>query len=205
MNEWLLHGPNLPGFNAILFFTALDFTSITSRIHNWALFLLWLCMFILSGVISLLFSSSILGTYRPGKFIFQWPIFFSFLYNSYTMGFLRQEYWSDLLFLSLVDHVLSELSTMTHPSWVTLHGMAHNFFELDKAVLHMISLASFLWLWFMNAYCFPHYLSSLQLEHETASSEGRHKDGVWSSRQPIFPLISKNIVGGEMVNARNRI
>ena len=34
-------------------------TSITSHIHNWVLFLLWLCLFILSGVISPLFSSSI--------------------------------------------------------------------------------------------------------------------------------------------------
>ena len=34
----------------------------------------WLHLFILSGVISPLFSSSILGTYRPGEFIFQCPI-----------------------------------------------------------------------------------------------------------------------------------
>ena len=37
-----------------------------------------------------------------------------------------------------VDDVLSELSTMTCPSWVALHGMAHGFVELDKAVLHVI-------------------------------------------------------------------
>ena len=43
---------------------------------------------------------------------------------------------------------LSELSTMTHPSWVALHGMAHSFTELDKAVVHVIGLISFLWLWF---------------------------------------------------------
>ena len=39
-------------------------------------------------------------------------------------------------FPSPVDHVLSELSTMTCPSWVALHGMAHSFIELDKAVVH---------------------------------------------------------------------
>ena len=44
---------------------------------------------------------------------------------------------------SPVDHVLSELSTMTHLSWVALHGMAHSFIELDKAVVHGISLISF--------------------------------------------------------------
>ena len=53
-------------------------TSITSHIHNWVLFLLWLHLFILSGVISPLFSSSILGTYLPGEFIFQCPIFLPF-------------------------------------------------------------------------------------------------------------------------------
>ena len=45
---------------------------------------------------------------------------------------------------SPVDHVLSELSTMTRLSWVALHGMAHSFIELDKAVVHVISLISFL-------------------------------------------------------------
>ena len=53
----------------MLFFTALDFTSIMSHIQNWALFSLWLHPFILSGVISPLFSSSILGIYCRGKFI----------------------------------------------------------------------------------------------------------------------------------------
>ena len=69
------------------------------------------------------------------------------------MEFSRQEYWSGLPFPSPVDHVLSELSTMTHPSWFTLHGMAHSFTELDKAVVHVIRLVSFLWLWF--SFCLP--------------------------------------------------
>ena len=43
---------------------------------------------------------------------------------------------------------LSELSTVTHPSWVALHGMAHSFIGLNKAVVHVISLVSFLWLCF---------------------------------------------------------
>ena len=34
------------------------------------------------------------------------------------------------------------------PSWVALHGMAHSFIELDNAVVHVVSLVSFLWLWF---------------------------------------------------------
>ena len=69
------------------------------------------------------------------------------------MGFSRQEYWSDLPFPSPVDHILSELSTMTHSSWVALYGMAHSFTELDKAMVHVIRLVSFLWLWF--SVCLP--------------------------------------------------
>ena len=54
------------------------------------------------------------------------------------MGFSRQEYWSGLPFPYPVDHILSELSTMTCLSWVALHGMAHSFMELDKGVVHVI-------------------------------------------------------------------
>ena len=108
-NFTMIHGPNISGFYAILLFTALDFTSITSHIHNWVLFLLWICLFILSAVISPLFSSSILGTYQPGELIFQCHIFFPFhtvhgvlshvwlFVTSWTMQpmeFSRPEYWS---------------------------------------------------------------------------------------------------------------
>ena len=50
------------------------------------------------------------------------------------MGFSRQEYWSGLPFPSPVDHVLSDLSTMTHPSWVAPRAWL-SFIELDKAVV----------------------------------------------------------------------
>ena len=66
------------------------------------------------------------------------------------MGFSSQEYWSGLPFPSPADHILSELSTMTRPSWVALHCMAHSFIELDKAMVHVIRLVSFLWLWFQS-------------------------------------------------------
>ena len=74
----LIHEPNIPGSYAILLFTASDLASITSHIQNWVLFLLWLHPFILSGVISPLISSSILGTYWPGEFLFQYPIVLPF-------------------------------------------------------------------------------------------------------------------------------
>ena len=53
------------------------------------------------------------------------------------VGFSGQEYWNGLPFPSPMGHILSELSTMTRPSWVALHGMAHSFIELDKAVIHV--------------------------------------------------------------------
>ena len=69
------------------------------------------------------------------------------------MGIWRQEYWSDLPFPSPVDHILSEVSIMTGTSWVALHSMTHGFLELDRAVVHVIRLVSFLWLWF--SFCLP--------------------------------------------------
>ena len=55
------------------------------------------------------------------------PLAFSYC----SWGSLRQECWSGLRFPSPVDHVLSELSTMTHSSWVALYSMAHSFIELE--------------------------------------------------------------------------
>ena len=106
---------NLPWFMGLTFqvpmqYCSLDLASITSHIHSWVLFLLWLHPFILSGVISPLISSSILGTYWPGEFLFQYPIILPF----HTVhGVSRQEYWSGLPFPSPVDHILSDRSTMT--------------------------------------------------------------------------------------------
>ena len=52
------------------------------------------------------------------------------------MGFLGQEYWSGLPFSPAVDHVVSELFTLTHLSWVALHSMAHSFIELQKSLCY---------------------------------------------------------------------
>ena len=69
-------------------------------------------IFILSGVISPLISSSILGTYRPGEFIFQCPIFLLF----HTVhGVLKAKILKWFVIPFSVDHVLSELTTKTSP------------------------------------------------------------------------------------------
>ena len=79
------------------------------------------------------------------------------------MGFSRQEYWSGFPFPSPVDHILLDLSTMTHPSrWP--HVAWPSFIELDKFVVHVIRLASFLWFWFQSV-CL--LLPSLSVYHFT--------------------------------------
>ena len=128
---------------------SIDFISSTSHIHTWVLFLFWLHLFILSEIIPPLFSSSILGSYL-GSSSFSVLSFCLFIV---FMGFSRQEYWSGLPLPSPVDHVLSFLFTMTHPSWVALHSMAHSFTELAKDVVHVINFISFLWLWL--SFCLP--------------------------------------------------
>ena len=72
----LIHGPNIPGFCAILLFTASDFTFTTRHIHNWASFLLWPSP--LPGAISPLLPSTILDTFWLRGFIFQCHIFLFF-------------------------------------------------------------------------------------------------------------------------------
>ena len=106
------------------------------------LFLLWLHLFSLYGVICPLISTSMLGTYQLGEFIFQCSIFLPF---HTAHGILKASIlkWFAIPFSS-GPNFKSKLSAMTHPSWVALHGMAHSFIELDKAVVHVISLVSFL-------------------------------------------------------------
>ena len=132
--------PSIPGSYALLFFIELDFTFTTRHIRNRASFPFWPCLFVLSGAISLLFPSSILDTYWPREFIFQCPIFLPF-HTVHGVLKARILKWFAIPFSS--GHIFSELSTITHLSWVALHGMAPGFIELDKAVVHVIRLLVF--------------------------------------------------------------
>ena len=77
---------NLPWFMDLTFQVLMQYCSLQHQTllpssvttNHWVLFLLWLRLFILSGVISPLISNSILGTYQPGEFNFQCPIFLPF-------------------------------------------------------------------------------------------------------------------------------
>ena len=97
--------------------------------------------------------SSLVAYWTPSDLGRSSSVVISFCLFILFIGFSRQEYWSGLPFPSPVDYILSELSTMTQMSWVALHGMAHDFIELDKAVVHVISLVNFMWLWF--SFCLP--------------------------------------------------
>ena len=120
--------------------------SIISHIHNWVLFLLWLCPFILFGVTSPLISSSILGTYRPWEFFSQCPIFLP-LHSVH--GVLKARILKWFAFPSPVDHILSDSPPWPdHLAWP--HTAWLSSIELDKAVVRVIRLASCLWLWFQS-------------------------------------------------------
>ena len=127
----LIHGPDIPGSYAILLFTALDLASITSHSLNPVLFLLWLHPFILPGVFLHWCPVAYWAPTDLGSSSFS---ILSFCLFILFMGFSRQEYWSGLPFPSPVDHILTGLSTMTHPSWVALWAWL-SFIELDKAVV----------------------------------------------------------------------
>ena len=67
----------------------------------------------------------------PGEFLFQYPIILPF----HTVhGVLKARILSGLPFPSPVDHILSDLSPMTRPSWVAAQAWL-SFIELDKAVV----------------------------------------------------------------------
>ena len=127
----LIHGPDIPGSYAILLFTALDLASVTSHIHTWVLFLLWLHPFIL---LELFLHWSPVAYWAPTALGSSSFSILSFCLFILFMGFSRQEYWSGLLFPSPVDHIVSDLLTMPaclgwpHRAWLI-------FTELDKAVV----------------------------------------------------------------------
>ena len=79
------------------------------------------------------------------------------------MGFSRQEW-------KMVCHSLLQWTTFCQisPPWPSHLGWPHmawlSFIELDKAVVHVISLASCLWLWFQSV-C--HLMPSLRAYHLT--------------------------------------
>ena len=112
-------------------FQHLDCTFTTKRIHNWASFPLG--PFFLQLLVLALHSSPV-AYWTPSNLGGSSSGVISFCIFVVFMGFSWQECWSGLP--SPVDHDLSKLFTITCPSWVALHGMAHSFVELHKPLCH---------------------------------------------------------------------
>ena len=149
---------NLPWFMDLTFQVPMQYCTLMHRtlllsLVTWTTGHCFRCDSISSFFLELFLYSSPVAYWAPtnlGSFSFRVLSLCLFIL---FMGFSRKQYWSGLPLLSSVDHILSELSTMTRPSWVALHGMAHSFIELDKAAVHVISLISFLGLWY--SFCLP--------------------------------------------------
>ena len=89
-----------------------------------------------SRVISPLISSSILGTYWPGEFLFQCPIILPF-HTVYGVLKARILKWFAIPFSSgpcFVRTLHHDLSVLGNTTW---HG--HSFIELEKVVIHVIT------------------------------------------------------------------
>ena len=174
----LIHGPNIPGSYAILFFTALDFTFTTRHIHNWASFLLWPSYFILSGAISNCrphFPSSILDTFQPGELNFQCLIFLPFILFT---KFSQQEYWGTLPFASSVDHMVNVKKRKKEKSYVwekqsnRKTGKKQEQFA-EKAIM------LYIWCWILVLHG--------SLEAGLAGLDGACSPGLWCGVEQGFP------------------
>ena len=124
----LIHGPNIPSY-AMLFFTALDLTFTTRHIHTG-------CCFCFSSVYSffleLFLCSSPAAYWTPINLGGGGGVHLSVLYlfaSSCVHGILKARILKWFAIPFSMDHILSEFSTMTRPSWVALHGMAYSFIE----------------------------------------------------------------------------
>ena len=112
---------------------------------SWVLFLLWLHPFILSGVISPLISSSILGTYWPGEFLFQYPIILPF-HTAYEVLKARILKWFAIPFSS-GPHSVKPLH-QDPPVLGCPAGMAWCHWVRQGCRPSVIRLNSSLWVWF---------------------------------------------------------
>ena len=69
-------------------------------------------------------------------------------FSSYLFAFSYSLWSSQGKNTAVVCHSLFQWTTFCKNSPHALHGLAHSFLELDKAVVHVDSFVSFLWLWF---------------------------------------------------------
>ena len=132
----LIHGPNIPDCYAVLSFTALDFIlppNISTTGHHFhfgpdtSFFLKPLVIAFRSSLISY-WTPSNLGAHLLCHIFLPFLIVHGFLTASRLVWFAIPS--------SSRPHILSELFTVTYPSWVALHSLAHSFTELCEPLCH---------------------------------------------------------------------
>ena len=113
----------------------------------------WFCFGSVSSFrleFSPLFSSSILGTYGPCEFIFRCHIFLPFhtfhgVLKAIILKWFAIPFSNGPCFVRTLHH---DPSVLGGPTW---HGS--QFHWVRQGLVHVISLISFLWLWF--SFCWP--------------------------------------------------
>ena len=122
--------------------------------------------------------SSILGTYWPGEFLFQYPIVLPF-HTVHGVLMARILKWFSIPFSS-GPHSVRPLHH-DPPVWVAPRAWL-SLIELDKAVVHVIRLTRFLLLWFVclpsdashNTYCFTWVSFTLDVGYLFMAAPAKH-------------------------------
>ena len=98
--------------------------------------------------------------------------------------------------IEVVCHSLLQWTTFCHtlPPWPVCLGWPHmawlSFIELEKAVVHVIRLASFLWLWFqsvcplmpsVSAYCLSWVSLTLDVGYLFMAAPAKHSCCSWAT------------------------
>ena len=130
---------NLPWLMDLTFQVPVQYCFYSIRHHKWSRFCFGpVTSFFLELLVIAPNSSpgSILDIFQPGSGagVSSSSVTSFCLFILFT-GFSWEEYWRGFPFLTPVVHVLSELFTMTIPSWVTLHDMARSIIELHKPLI----------------------------------------------------------------------
>ena len=158
---------NISGSYAILLFPALDLASITSHIHKPGV------VFALAPSLHSFWSYfSIDLQYHIGHL----PAWGVHLSVSYLFAFSYCSWGSQSKNNEVVCHSLLQLAAFCQisPPWPVCLGWPHtawpSFIELAKDVVHVIRLASFLWLWFQSVCPLMPFLSAYHLTCVTTST-----------------------------------
>ena len=120
----MVKGGYIPGSYAILLFTASDLASITNHIHNWVFFFFFGFGSIPSFFLELFLHRSPVAYWTPTDLGSSSFSILSFCVFILFMQISRQEYRNGWPFPSPVDYILSDLSTMTRPTWKAPQGLA---------------------------------------------------------------------------------